>query len=142
MYNPYEGLSAGDMYVPLGTSVQEGMSLMTLARAFEGTLAEGVRAAWSSISSKMLDNLASSMLHHKLGSISETGDALGNKLRLLMLAVFLLQTLEGFDMYCGTPCIAPDRPTRSRQIELGSRVKHSCWIQESGSDNLGQKVQI
>ena len=28
----------------------------------EGSLAEGVRAAWSSISSKMLDNLESSML--------------------------------------------------------------------------------
>ena len=40
---------------------------------FDGNLADGVRAAWFSISSKMLNSLVSNMLHHMLGSIREKG---------------------------------------------------------------------
>ena len=51
-------------------------------RAFEGILAEGIRAARSSTKPKMLDV---HMSHRMPGSVREKGNELGNKLRLLCL---------------------------------------------------------
>ena len=66
-----EGRAAGEQ--PRPVTNRSGKDDKDGARAFEGILAEGVRATWSSIISKMPDNLMFSMLNHTMGCQGEGG---------------------------------------------------------------------